>query len=353
MANQSRASPETGMRQAVLTTDVAKLSEGGEPPRRIPLHPYGSFRGNGKDFVFDERSLEAIRAQQADRGVDWVLDWHHQTLQQEEGLRDDAPAAGWIADIEVEDGWVWGVVSDWTPKAALAVVEKAYRFVSAVFRYDREGRVMLYHSFGLVNRPGTHYQRQIGLSAEAIELEPPEEGDVEEEMDERLKALLAALGLAEDATQEEATAALSALQGQAALGAQTAQIVGLSEATDTPENRGRLISLSAAGDNTAELASLTAELEAVRGDRVERLITAALADGKITPPTAGFWRKQASRDYAGAQAALASQPRIVPVDQSLADAVTADKATAKLEQDQQDINALLGLSAETYLKHNS
>lgn len=351
-ANQSRASPvPKTMRQAVLTTDVAKLSENGEPPRRIPLHPFGDFRGNGKDFVFDDVSLEAIRAQQADRGVDWVLDWHHQTLQQEEGLRDDAPAAGWIADVVVEGGWVYGIVSDWTPKAALAVVEKAYRFVSAVFRYDSEGRVRYYHSFGLVNRPGTHYQRQIGLSAEDIELEtsPPEEK--EEEMDERLKALLTALGLAEDATQEQITATLSELQGQAALGQHAAEVAGLESAANTAENRGRLISLASAKDSVAEVASLASQLESLQSTRVDTLIAQALSDGKITPPNVDFWRKQANRDYAGTQAALAAQPRLVPLE-SLATKVADDKKTAALEEGQENINQLLGVSTEQFLKFN-
>ena len=46
-SNQSRASPE---RQAVLTTNVAKLAAEGSPPQKIPLHPYGPFKGNQKNF---------------------------------------------------------------------------------------------------------------------------------------------------------------------------------------------------------------------------------------------------------------------------------------------------------------
>ena len=353
-ANQSRASPE---RQAVLTTNVAKLSADGHPPDRIPIHPYGSFRGNQKDFVFDEVSLEAIRAQKEDRGVEWVVDWHHQTLAQEEGLRDDAPAAAWISDIEVVDGWVYGIVSEWTPKAAQAVVDREMGYVSAVFNYSKDGRVLRYHSFGLVNRPGTHYQRRIGLSEVELELEPPEAEEVneeekEEEMDERLKALLTALGLADDASQEQITEALGALQGQAALGAQTAQIVGLEQVADTPENRGRLMSLAQTGDTTAELASLTAELEEVRGDRAERLVTQALTSGKITAPQKDYWLGQAKRDYAGAQAYLSNAPQVVPVDQSLADEVKPDTATAALEQGQENINKLLGVDVGTFRKYN-
>ncbi len=171
-------------------------------------------------------------------------------------------------------------------------------------------------------------------------------------MDERLKALLTALGLAEDATQEQATEALSALQSQAALGTQTAQIVGLSEASDTPENRGRLMSLAQTGDTTAELASLTAELEEVRGDRAERLVTQALGSGKITAPQKEYWLGQAKRDYAGAQAYLSNAPQVVPME-SLADEVKPDTKTAALEQGQEDINKLLGVDTEQFRRYNS
>ena len=314
--------------------------------------------------------------------MDWVVDWHHQTLAQEEGRRDDAPAAAWVGDVVVEDGYVYGVVPDWSPRAAQAVVDKEYRYISAVFNYDpKTGRVLSYHSFGLLNRPGTHHQRPVAL-AQADEVHGAADyreelsvsfGDIhrmlyealherfgdevwaeevfdnyvvfqfggqlyrigyrlederivlegervrvkkdyvpipeERQMDERLKALLTALGLAEDATLEQSTEALSALQGRAALGAQTAEIVGLEQVADTPENRGRLMSLAVSGDATAELASLTAELEEVRGDRAERLVTQALTSGKITAPQKDYWLGQAKRDYAGAQAYLISQRR--------------------------------------------
>lgn len=422
--NQSRASPEPA--QAVLSTKITALAAEGGAPTRIPLHPFGPFRGNHKDFLFDEASLAAIRRQKEDRGVDLVVDWHHQTLAQEEGKRDDAPAAAWVGDVVVEGDYVYGVIADWTPKASLAVANKEYRYISAVFNYDaKTGRVLSYHSFGLLNRPGTHHQRPVALAALSDEVHGATDqraelsvsfGDIyrllsdalretfgdeawleevfddhvvfnqngalwsvryrleddridllgagvrvkkdyvpvpeENPMDERLRALLAALGLTEDATQEQVTAALSALQGQAALGAQTAQIVGLSEATDTPENRGQLMALASAADTTAELASLTAQLEEVQGDRAERLVTQALSSGRITAPQREYWLGQAKRDFAGAQAYLTAAPQIVPVDQNLADAVKPDAQTAALEQGQENINALLGLSTETYLKHN-
>lgn len=352
------------IRQGSTATNVAKLAaELGSPPERIPLHPFGAFRGNEQSYLFDEASLAAIQAQLDDRGVDFVVDWHHQTLDQEAGLRDDAPAAAWLSGITVEDGYVYGVVSEWTSKAAQAVQEGAYRFISAVFNYDRAGRVLRYHSFGLVNRPGTHHQRRIGLTA-AFDSTPDEileeisegqapERDGKEDMD---KEFLAALGLAEDATKEQVLEAIKNLQGPAALGAKASEILNLQEAADTPANRGRLMALASQGDMTAELVALTAEVQQLRhggtSDRAERLVTAALSEGRITAPQKDYWLEQAKRDYAGAQAYLASAPAIVPVAVSLADQVTTKTDTARLEEGQQEILEMMGVDVETFKKYN-
>ena len=49
-----------------------------EAPSRIPLHPFGEFVGNGTVFLYDQESLQAALRDQAERGVPWVLDFHHQ-----------------------------------------------------------------------------------------------------------------------------------------------------------------------------------------------------------------------------------------------------------------------------------
>jgi phage I-like protein len=153
-----------------FTADLSSLAQAGsaELPERVPLHPFGAFRGNGKDFVFDEQSLAIVRAQVEQIGNLFVVDWHHQTRDVEKGKRDTAPAALWLKDVVVEDGYVYGVVESWTPKGAEAVRSKEYRYLSAVFPYDSEGRVLGYHSFGLVNRAGTYHQRVIGLGARRL-----------------------------------------------------------------------------------------------------------------------------------------------------------------------------------------
>ena len=60
----------------------------------------------------DEGSFQAMKAQIAQRGVDLVVDYEHQTLK---GV--EAPAAGWVKELKLEDGNIVAVV-EWTPRGS-------------------------------------------------------------------------------------------------------------------------------------------------------------------------------------------------------------------------------------------
>jgi phage I-like protein len=174
MSTRNRSSPRIAVlsagqsgRHGAVTAQLADAGTG-DLPTRVPLHPYGRFRGNGQDYLFDEQSMAIVRAQLEEIGNLFVVDWHHQTRMVEMGRAERAPAALWLKGIEVDDGYVYGLVESWTPKAAEAVRNKEYRYLSAVFPYDEEGRVLGYHSFGLVTRAGTHHQRVIGLEGRQL-----------------------------------------------------------------------------------------------------------------------------------------------------------------------------------------
>jgi phage I-like protein len=155
----NRSSPFGFLTQLDAALDADTL------PRRIPLNPFGTFKGNGKTYVFDDKSLAAAKAALAESGVRLVVDWHHQTLDVESGKRETAKAAAWISDLEVDNGYVYGVVEEWTELAADMVRKKEYRYTSPVFWHDKDGWVGYYHSAALTNRPGTYGQRPIGLEA--------------------------------------------------------------------------------------------------------------------------------------------------------------------------------------------
>src|ERR1700682_3111858 len=67
-----------------------------------------------------------------------------------------APAAGWIRELQVRAGALWGRV-EWTVRAADSIVAREYRYVSPVFQFDpATGSVTRLLRAGLTNNPNLH-----------------------------------------------------------------------------------------------------------------------------------------------------------------------------------------------------
>ena len=80
-------------------------------PELISILPLGHVVSSKGEFEVDEESFEAMKAQTAQRGVDLVVDYEHQTLSGEQ-----APAAGWVKELILDDGKIKARV-EWTDKA--------------------------------------------------------------------------------------------------------------------------------------------------------------------------------------------------------------------------------------------
>lgn len=89
-------------------------------------------------------------------------------------------AAGWIHDLQVKDGHLWGL-AEFTPKAAEMVKSGEYRFCSVVVDFesvDRKSGAEVgpeLYEVGLTNTPFLDGQRPIALSRHArpiVALEP-------------------------------------------------------------------------------------------------------------------------------------------------------------------------------------
>ena len=81
-------------------------------PETIFVLPIGHVVSSKGEFDVDGESYKAMKAQIAKRGVDLVVDYEHQTLK---GC--EAPAAGWVKELKLEDGQIKAVV-EWTPRGA-------------------------------------------------------------------------------------------------------------------------------------------------------------------------------------------------------------------------------------------
>ena len=98
----------------------------GGAPEVISVLPFGHVVSQKGEFDVDEESLAAMKAQIAERGVDLVVDYEHQTL-----TGDRAPAAGWVKELFAEDGHIKARV-EWTLPAKQYLENKEYRYLSPV-----------------------------------------------------------------------------------------------------------------------------------------------------------------------------------------------------------------------------
>ncbi len=126
-------------------------------PEWIELLPAGVFYGrDGRGpFRLDDPDavIASTTAMQMNAGL--PIDYDHATdFGAPEGR--PAPAAGWIRELEVRGGAVWGRV-EWTARAATSIVAREYRYVSPVFQFDpKDGVVTRLLRAGLTNNPNLH-----------------------------------------------------------------------------------------------------------------------------------------------------------------------------------------------------
>ena len=109
---------------------------------------------NGQWFLNREHAEKLITQINASVN-ELVIDYEHQTLNTDQNGQ-PAPAAGWFkSEIEWrENSGLW-IMPQWTRKAIEHIKQGEYRFLSAVFTYDRStGAPLTLHSAALVNRPG-------------------------------------------------------------------------------------------------------------------------------------------------------------------------------------------------------
>lgn len=124
------------------------------PPTTVLLLPAGFVQGANGDFIVDDESARSIIAAHRQRGVDFVIDYEHQSLggayAPPSGI---APAAAWIKSFSWRPGVGLFASVDWTRPGAERVSCREYRYLSPVVHVDSNLRVVALDSVGLTNRP--------------------------------------------------------------------------------------------------------------------------------------------------------------------------------------------------------
>ena len=313
-----------------LNTDLSATVIDGVAPEWVELIPAGPkvIGRDGRSWLFDEASGSLLLSNFAVRSIDLPIDWEHAT-QHRAPKGEDAPASAWIKQLEIRDGALWGRV-EWTPRGASDVVSREYRFLSPVFDYDATSmRIVCLVSAGLTNKPN--------FLLTALNHETPEITPVK-----LSTALLAALGLPENATEEQAAAAATQLKTTAqALNAERLNLEQLVPRADYNALETRALNAEQ---------GLAAHKKAQHDAAVETLISAATQAGKITPATVEYHRA-ACQDETGLARfkAFVEAAPVVAADTSLGERRAENTATA-LNAEEQQVASLLGMTEAEFIK---
>ena len=267
---------------------------GGPAPGRIQLFPMGEFSArDGRPgtlkgvkvnaWKLDAALAAAVIARWQQRETPLVVDYEHQTIHATENGK-PAPAAGWIESLEVGADGLYATVK-WTDAARAFIQADEYRYISPVFTFDpKTGAVLELKSAALTNYPALD-----GMSAVAARTE-----DDSPMKKETLEALRQFFGLAADADED---AALAALKAQGDGQTLTAMLTAAKEAIPDPSRYVPAAILTAAQEKTAALAAKVKELEgngALAALTAE--IDAALADGRL-PKSCEAWAKATAKTH--------------------------------------------------------
>lgn len=340
-----------------LTLKGGEVDVGGAP-EVISVLPFGHVVSQKGEFDVDEESLAAMKEQIAQRGVDY----EHQTLTGER-----APAAGWVKELFAEDGHIKARV-EWTIPAKQYLENKEYRYLSPVITVRKsDNKATGLHSLALTNTPAIAGMTPIVNSSTF-------QGG-ETNMNELIKKIAAALGLGEDADEEQILTALSAcVEENKALkeAAEGGKAPGKKPGEDgKPEDQDdgivanksvcELLGLKA-GASTADVAASIMALKGGVDGRVKALeekladrdaeeaVELALKNGKITPAQRGWAKGYALKSPDGFKEFLEKAPQAVPMSEIAGGDALALKGD-KPDEATMLVCKQLGVSAEDVQKY--
>lgn len=331
---------------------------------RIQVTPAGLFQpadGRPLDvpgWYIDAASAQLVIERFNARRQPMVIDYDHQTLNKEKNGQ-PAPAAGWFKRLEWDEEGLWAV-AELTARARDSRANNEYMYFSPVFGYDAaSGVVQELHMGALTNTPAVHGMEGIALIAAAtFGHYQPEDVSV----DKLLVALIAALGLAENATQEQAVAALNARltadpltdlrnalklddkADQATIVTACSALVQKAATADPAQ----FVPVAAVQQMQGEIAALSARLQQRDEVDTNTVIAAALEDGRLSKPMEEWARDLAKTNVAALNSYLeAATPLSVLLASQTNGQHIADNGTG-LTQGELAVCSQLGLSAEQF-----
>lgn len=259
---------------------------------RIQLLPYGKFRavdGRPTDveawYVTDTNGADIVALANSQANP-LPIDYEHQILNSKENGK-EAPSAGWMEYLYFNPQGVFADVR-WTDKAAEYIKNGEYRYISAVFAYDRDGYVRKIFHAALTNNPALDGMEEAIVAASAQFLNQQEDPEMDKELHAALCALLALEATATETEIKEKVTALSAAKGDSKIS--LLDVYG--ELTQKEQSIAALTAQVGKPDPAKfvpveQVAALQAEFNALKNgidkDKKDALIEAALSQGKLAP----------------------------------------------------------------------
>ncbi|WP_421286194.1 phage protease [Aeromonas veronii] len=379
-----QANPVSGERLAVLDAQLTPQGDGWY--QLLPVGPFKARDGRPFDVAsghwqLDGQIAAALIARAKALGQDILIDYDHQTLKTDQNGQ-PAPAAGWYNADEIEwrEGQGLFIKPRWTERAAALVAAKEYRFLSAVFPYDTQGRPLELRMTAITNDPGVvGMQALAALSAlPASSLMSTQPGQLaisshvaqqENSMNEHLIALLGKLGIQPSAdgqfTAEQGTAALAALDTlqaiakkapelEAALTAERTSLAALKATVATGQggqiDLAKYVPVETYNALVTEVATLSAKVETTDA---ATLIKEARTQGKVVAAEEEYLTAYAAqKGVAALKALLEPRPAIAALAASQTTQLTLpDRAeNAVLSADDKYAADQLGISYEEFAK---
>ncbi|HDX8426997.1 TPA: phage protease [Aeromonas veronii] len=379
-----QANPVSGERLAVLDAQLTPQGDGWY--QLLPVGPFKARDGRPFDVAsghwqLDGQIAAALIARAKALGQDILIDYDHQTLKTDQNGQ-LAPAAGWYNSDEIawREGQGLFIKPRWTERAAALVAAKEYRFLSAVFPYDAQGRPLELRMTAITNDPGVvGMQALAALSAlPASSLMSTQPGQLatsshvaqqEKSMNEHLIALLGKLGIQPGAdgqfTAEQGTAALAALDTlqasaasapelEAALTAERTSLAALKATVSTGQggqiDLAKYVPVETYNALVTEVATLSAKVETTDA---ATLLKEARTQGKVVAAEEEYLTAYAAqKGVAALKALLEPRPAIAALAASQTTQVTLPekKGEAVLSADDKYAADQLGISYEEFAK---
>ena len=279
-------------------------------PEVIRILPLGHVTSQKGEFDVDEESLRLMKAEIARHGVDVVVDYEHQTL---DGVQ--APAAGWVKDLSIQDGHI------------VAKVEWTDPIVNSSTYNNHEG--------GQNTMDPKELAKLLGLPEDATE----------EQITQALTAALAELKKLKEDGKEPPPGSEETVANKA-----VCELLGLKSGAATSDVTAKIMELKGGIVDGVNLREKVEKLEKAAAQRdADEAVTQALKAGKITPAQKEWATSYALSNPRGFSDFVEKAPQVVPMDQIIPDG--PDTPAGGIDEATRLVCKQLGINEEDVKKY--